>query len=169
VRNGKPMTLTIAARKDAASGVFMIGVRFGQARERGPIGPALKEAVVMPYVVSAMLLDNIVGMIRGTVKGGLTGPVGIAREMASAAKQGLLKFLELIILLSCALAVFNLLPFPALDGGRVLFLGIATATRREINPKVETTVHMVGMGLLLLLLLFVTFNDIKQIIIKAVG
>jgi regulator of sigma E protease len=168
-REGKPLTFTISARKDAAQGVFLIGVRFGQARERGPVGAAVKEAVLIPYTVSAMLLGNIADMITGNVKGSLTGPVGIAREMASAAREGLLRFLELIILLSCALAVFNLLPFPALDGGRAIFLGIAAAVRRDLNPKIETAVHMVGMGLLLLLLVVVTFNDIKQIVIKAVG
>ncbi len=169
MRNGAPQTLSISPRKDGPGATYMIGVRFGQVRERGAVGPSIKEAFIWPYSISTMLVGNIADMITGKVKGSLTGPVGIAREMATAAQQGVLKFLELLILLSCALAVFNLLPIPALDGGRALFLTVSAAIRRDLNPRVEATVHMVGMGLLLLLLIFVTYNDVKQIILKFVG
>ena len=101
----------------------MIGVRFGQARARGPFLDAVKEAVVMPIALSAVLLKNIWDLITRKIDGGLTGPLGIAKEMAGAAKQGLLKFLEILILISVALGVFNLLPVPGLDGGAHLLRG----------------------------------------------
>jgi regulator of sigma E protease len=168
-RGNSTETLSIAPRKDATSGVYVIGVRFGQVRQPAPIGPTIKEAFVWPYAVSTMLVGNIRDMITRKAKGSLTGPLGIASEMAKAAKQGAQEFLDLVILISCALAVFNLLPVPALDGGRILFLGIATAVRRELNARVEATVHMVGMGLLLILLAFVTYGDIKNQIVKLFG
>jgi regulator of sigma E protease len=169
MRQGAPVTLQISPRKDSASGVYMIGVRFGQARARGPFLDAVKEAVVMPIALSAVLLKNIWDLITRKIDGGLTGPLGIAKEMAGAAKQGLLKFLEILILISVALGVFNLLPLPGLDGGRIFFVGINAVRRRDMNPNIETKIHMVGIMVLLMLLVVVTFNDIKGIFFKKMG
>jgi hypothetical protein len=168
VRKGKPLSLSIAPRK-VSDGVYMIGVRFGQARARGPILGAVKEAVVMPIALSAVLLKNIWDLITRKIQGGLTGPLGIAKEMAGAAKQGLLKFLEILILISVALGVFNLLPVPGLDGARIFFVGINAIRRKDINPAVETKIHMVGIMVLLMVLVVVTFKDIKHIWLRLVG
>jgi regulator of sigma E protease len=168
-RKGAVVDVQLSPRKDAASGVFMIGVRFGQMRARGPFLEAAKEAVIMPLALSAVLLTNIWDLIMGKIQGGLTGPIGIAKEMAGAAQQGVLKFLEIIILISVALGVFNLLPLPGLDGGRIFFVGINAIRRRDMNPAVETKIHMVGIMVLLLLLVVVTFNDIKGIFFKKMG
>jgi len=168
VRKGKPLSLSIAPRK-VSDGVYMIGVRFGQARARGPILGAVKEAVVMPIALSAVLLKNIWDLITRKIQGGLTGPLGIAKEMAGAAKQGLLKFLEILILISVALGVFNLLPVPGLDGARIFFVGINAIRRKDINPAVETKIHMVGIMVLLMVLVVVTFKDIKHIWFTKMG
>ena len=169
MRGGVPVTLQIAPRKDSTSGAYMIGVRFGQARARGPFLDAVKEAVVMPIALSAVLLKNIWDLITRKIDGGLTGPLGIAKEMAGAAKQGLLKFLEILILISVALGVFNLLPLPGLDGGRIFFVAINSIRRRDMNSAIETKIHMVGIMVLLALLVVVTFNDIKGIFFKKMG
>ena len=169
MRSGAPVTMQIMPRKDAASGVYMIGVRFGQTRARGPFLDAVKEAVVMPLAISGMLLKNIWDLITRKIEGGLTGPLGIAKEMAGAAKQGLLKFLEILILISVALGVFNLLPLPGLDGGRIFFVGISALRRKDVSPAIETKIHMIGIMVLLLLLVVVTFNDIKGIFFKKMG
>jgi len=169
MRSGAPVTMQVMPRKDPSSGVFMIGVRFGQARAQGPFLDAVKEAVVMPIALSAVLLKNIWDLITHKIEGGLTGPLGIAKEMAGAAKQGLLKFLEILILISVALGVFNLLPLPGLDGGRIFFVGISALRRRDVSPAIETKIHMVGIMVLLLLLVVVTFNDIKGIFFKKMG
>jgi regulator of sigma E protease len=169
VRNGSPVTVEIAPRKDAASDVYMIGVRFGQVRARIPLVSAVKDAFVMPISLSGMLLKNIWDLITRKIHGGLTGPLGIAKEMAGAARQGLLKFLEILILISVALGVFNLLPLPGLDGGRILFVGISSLRRRDVSPAVETKIHMVGIMVLLLVLVVVTFNDIKGIFFSKMG
>ena len=169
MRQGAPVTLQISPRKDSASGAYMIGVRFGQTRARGPFLDAVKEAVVMPIALSAVLLKNIWDLITRKIEGGLTGPLGIAKEMAGAAKQGVLKFLEILILISVALGVFNLLPLPGLDGGRIFFVALNSIRRRDMNPSVETKIHMVGIMVLLMVLVVVTFNDIKGIFFKKMG
>jgi regulator of sigma E protease len=169
LRKGAPLDLHITPRLDQTSGVYMIGVRFGQTRARGPFLDAVKEAVVMPIALSGILLKNIWDLITRKIQGGLTGPLGIAKEMAGAAKQGLLKFLEILILISVALGVFNLLPLPGLDGGRIFFVAINAIRRRDMNPAVETKIHMVGIMVLLMVLVVVTFNDIKGIFFKKMG
>ena len=78
-------------------------------------------------------------------------------------------FLEILILISVALGVFNLLPLPGLDGGRIFFVGINAIRRRDMNPALETKIHMVGIMVLLMVLVVVTFNDIKGIFFKKMG
>ncbi len=169
MRGGSPVTVTVAPRKDPASNVYMIGVKFGVVRARGPVLLAVKESALLPVAVATGILTNLWDLVSGKVKGGLTGPVGIAREMASAARQGATRFLEIVLLISVALAVFNLLPIPGLDGGRAVFLGIGAVRRRDVNPILEAKIHMVGIMVLLLLLVVVTFNDIKGIFFKKMG
>lgn len=173
VRNGQPVTFIVTPRKDGASGDYLIGIRLGFVRERVPVLSAAKEAIVLPVVASADMLKGIWEMIVGKQKASLSGPVGIAREMARAADRGLLDFLQLMMMLSIYLALFNLLPIPALDGGRILFIGINAARgvsgRGEVNAKTEATVHMVGLVLLLGVFVVVTFKDIKDIVVRFVN
>lgn len=168
-RGGTPTSITMSPRKDPASGVYMIGVKFGQVRMRGPVGEAVKEAAIVPVLVATDILKNLRDLVMGRVKGGLSGPVGIAREMASAARQGVSRFLEICLLISVALAVFNLLPVPGLDGGRAFFLGIGAIRRRDIDPVIEAKIHMVGIMLLMGLLVVVTFGDLKPLVAKLFG
>jgi regulator of sigma E protease len=85
--------------------------------------------------------------------------------MANAAKRGFHDFLYLLMILSIYLGLFNLLPLPALDGGRVLFLGINALPIKEISAKREASVHMVGLLLLLGVFVLVTFKDILKLVI----
>jgi regulator of sigma E protease len=169
VRGGSPMTVAVTPRQDSKSSVYMIGVKFGVVRARGPVLAAVKESALLPVAVATGILTNLWDLISGRVKGGLTGPVGIAREMASAARQGATRFLEIVLLISVALAVFNLLPIPGLDGGRAVFLGVGALRRRDVNPLVEAKIHMVGIMLLMGLLIVVTFGDLKPLVLKLFG
>ena len=91
------------------------------------------------------------------------GPVGITDMIKRTFEVGWIRVLELLMLLNVYLGLFNLLPLPALDGGRLVFLGYEMATRRRANPKVEATVHMVGIMALLLLMVLVTYKDIARL------
>ncbi len=97
----------------------------------------------------------------------MSGPVGIVREVNNAVTQesySLLHVLNLLALLTINLGVFNLLPFPALDGGRMFFMIVELIRRKPIPPEKEGTVHAIGMLLLLALVVFVSFNDIIKLI-----
>ncbi|MBP9797980.1 site-2 protease family protein [Candidatus Woesebacteria bacterium] len=93
----------------------------------------------------------------------IAGPVGIAQLTSQAAKQGIDPLLQLIGLLSLNLAVLNILPFPALDGGRVVFVLYEWITRKKVNAKFEQRLNFAGFALLISLLILVTINDIVKL------
>ena len=96
----------------------------------------------------------------------VAGPVGIAQLTGEAVKFGKMAILELLGLLSLNLAIINILPFPALDGGRLLFVGIEALTGKKVRPKWERWTHQVGMAILLAFFVLITINDIIRIIGK---
>ena len=165
-RNGEILTVPVTPKQDSKEGAYRIGIQTGTAFSPVPVGQAIREAVVMPVVVSGEMLKGMYEMIVGKQPANLSGPVGIAREMANAAEQGTVQFLHLMMLLSIYLGLFNLLPLPALDGGRVLFLGINALPIRQVSAKTEAAVHMVGLLLLLGVFVLVTFKDIKDIVVR---
>jgi regulator of sigma E protease len=90
----------------------------------------------------------------------VTGPVGIEGLVGDARQLGFIYLLSFTALISINLAVINLVPFPALDGGRILFVAIEAVTRRRINPKVTNIINTVGFFLLIALLLVITFREV---------
>jgi regulator of sigma E protease len=95
----------------------------------------------------------------------LTGPIGIARLTGEVAKSGLVPLVELAAFLSISLAILNILPIPALDGGRLLFIGIEWIRRgKKISPQKEGLIHMTGFIMLIILILVVSFFDIAKIV-----
>ena len=98
------------------------------------------------------------------VSEGVSGPVGIAQITSQAVSLGILPVLQLAGLLSLNLALVNILPIPALDGGRFLFIIIEAVTRRRVYPKVEKWAHSIGFALLLGLIVLITYNDILKLL-----
>lgn len=162
LRKSQPMTFVVKPEQ-AASGAYQIGIQIGPVDERTPVGlpTALHEAVVYPYYASVGTMANLYDLVRGRVHfRDLSGPIGITREIAKAADRGVVDYLEFVVMLSVYLGFFNLLPLPALDGGRAVFLLIESVRRRSVNPRVEAAVHTVGFVLLLGVLIIVSFKDI---------
>ncbi len=96
----------------------------------------------------------------------VAGPIGIAQMTGMAVKSGMNSILELLGLLSLNLAIVNILPFPALDGGRFLFVVIEAVTGKKVKTDWERYIHQVGMIILLLLMALVTLNDLVRILEK---
>lgn len=94
----------------------------------------------------------------------VSGPVGIAGAVGTASSEGLASLLTITALISINLALINLLPIPALDGGRLFFVLIEAITRRPIKPIIANTVNLAGFALLILLMLVVTAHDVLKII-----
>jgi regulator of sigma E protease len=149
-RDGRRRTLTLTPKLDAG-GTPRIGVVSAVSVEyvSKPFGEALRLAALYPFVFSAAQAQGIYDMIRRLSGDGLISPRGMTEEAAKAAKRGPSSFVLLLIHLSIAIGFSNLLPFPALDGGRLVFLGYEVVTRRRPNERFEAIVHLVGMVFLL--------------------
>ena len=92
----------------------------------------------------------------------LSGPVGIYNYTGQAAEMGILVLMQWAAILSINLGIINLLPLPALDGGRLMFIGLEAVRGKPMDPQKEGIVHFVGFALLMLLMLVVTWNDINK-------
>ena len=104
------------------------------------------------------------GLFHGKVPTGLTGPLGVVGVTAEAASQGIYDLIGLSALISLNLALINLVPFPPLDGSRVLFLIIEGVVGRKRLPKYEEKIHTIGMYLLLILVALLTFREIPKLL-----
>ena len=122
------------------------------------------EAVFWGKTVVDGLAKTFVMLFRGQVPRDLAGPVGIFAITSHAASVGTLALINFVGILSVNLAILNILPFPALDGGRLAFLFLEKAIGRKVLPRIEAAVHTVGMIILLSLLLAITAQDIQRLI-----
>ena len=149
-RAGRRRNITMTPRLDA-DGTPRIGVISAVTVKyvSKPVLEALKLAVIYPVIFSAAQAEGIYDMIRRLSGDGLISPRGMTEEAAKAAKRGPSSFVLLLIHLSIAIGFTNLLPIPALDGGRLAFLAYEVVTRRRPNEKFEAIVHLVGLVLLL--------------------
>ena len=158
--------LTDDTAKDAKQKqVYRLGIELSIEEERVSVGPVsvVTEALTYPVIKTKQIAVGLYEIVTGQQEGMFMGPVGITDMIKRTFEVGWIRVLELLMLLNVYLGLFNLLPLPALDGGRLVFLGYEMATRRRANPKVEATVHMVGIMALLLLMVLVTYKDIARL------
>jgi regulator of sigma E protease len=115
-------------------------------------------------VVNAVVAQvvGIAGAVSNHDASGITGTVGVARVVIQAEKMGVFYVLYLAGELSVVLGLFNLLPIPALDGGRLAFLAVEGVRGRPVDPEKEGLVHLTGFALIMVLFVFITYHDIMQ-------
>jgi regulator of sigma E protease len=141
-----------------------IGVAAIGASHKVPVSAkeATRLALTMPAIV---VRDSVIGLsqfIAGKADGELSGPAGIVKVTAKAASLGWTSLLGLLGSISAYLGAFNLIPFPALDGGRLMFLGYEATTRRRANARIEANIHVIGFAMMIGLILYVTVvNDLR--------
>lgn len=125
----------------------------------------VKEAINWTVSYARMIFLSLIDMVTGHVAiNQMSGPVGIVSVISEATSVGLEPVLNILALITINLGVFNLVPFPALDGGRLVFLIIEFLRGKPINPKYEIWVNTAGMIALLAFMAFVTFSDITKLI-----
>ncbi|MBQ7136559.1 MAG: RIP metalloprotease RseP [Bacilli bacterium] len=162
--SGKVVTYEVAPVKEVVDEVttYRYGIEFINETEKGffaPIKYAFEKTGALfkqMFITLKLLFTGQVGMDN------LSGPVGIYSIVGQTRSAGIESVLQLVALLSINVGFINLLPFPAFDGGRILFLIIEKIKGSPVNPKVENIFHSIGFVLLLLLLLYITFNDIVR-------
>jgi len=161
-REGAPVELV--ATPDAVNGRGRLGVGQSLRVVRAGAADAVRTAFRVTNARAAEILGGLGQMVTGRQRAELRGPVGIAQEMARSARAGAAPFVTIVWFISIALALFNLLPIPALDGGRLIFLVYEIVTRRRVNQRVESYVHLAGFVALFGLILAVTvFGDLARI------
>ena len=145
-------------------GVWRIGIELTITESRQRLGfvPALSQALHEPLTLTWMNVKAFGDMFRGKQKPDFKSPIYIVRIMKEQLGLGAAKGLQFVAMISTLLGFFNLLPLPALDGGRLVFLGWELVTRRPVNQRVEQIVHLVGMILLLGLLLLLVVKDLRD-------
>ena len=157
-RNGEKINLTITPYKNE-EGKYIIGYR--PAVEKNTFGKVVRNSFYYSIYISKAVLVSLKDMITGRVAlNQMSGPVGIVKEIGNAAKKGFENLLNLIALITINLGLFNLLPFPALDGGRIVFVLYELITRKKVPINAEAVVHFIGLILLLVLMFIVTFSDL---------
>ncbi|RXZ76925.1 RIP metalloprotease RseP [Paenibacillaceae bacterium] len=165
VRDGQTIELSITPLPDPDTGDGKVGI--------APTYPMRSATAIetVTYASKAMknMTINIFEALKMLVTGqfeldDLGGPVRTAEVTSQIARQGLTQLTSWAAILSLYLGIFNLLPIPALDGSRLVFLGVEALRGRPIDPNRESMVHFIGFAMLMLLMLAVTYNDILRLV-----
>lgn len=159
--------------------IVLEDVVFGQITENGMVfgkidfsvygeGRSLKSIIKHTYYYSkstvSIIWKSLIYLVTGKVGvEQMSGPIGVTSAIGDAAKMGVKNLLDMCALLALNLGIFNMLPFPALDGGRFVFMLYELIFRKPVKREVEGYIHFAGLCLLMLLMVFVGFNDIKNL------
>ena len=169
-RDGKQKTVTVT-RKKTEAGTYAFGISMTQDTKEGIIGTLKYSILEVRYQIKSTFL-SLKYLITGRFKlNDLSGPVGIVNMIGNTYEQSIvygiktvvLSLLNFAIMLSANLGVMNLLPLPALDGGRLVFIILEMIRRKKVSPEKEGMVHFAGLVLLMALMVIVMANDIKNI------
>jgi regulator of sigma E protease len=180
VRTNEQDTVTLTPRTDppknqGALGVSFFPIRTAQLSYDTPVQRLFSGIIhpvnLMAYnvaIMSKLVQVSIEEKTTAPLSDGVSGPVGIFSLVGTIlnitdVKERILQILNLAGLLSISLAFFNVLPIPALDGGRLFFILIEGITRRKVSPKFEAYAHQIGMAVLISLILLITFKDVLQL------
>ena len=117
-------------------------------------------ALAYPFDLTMRNLEGIADAFKRKTTEGITGPVGMGKLVAEQAEKGVFAFVHVLVAISVGLGLFNLLPFPGLDGGRLAFLGYELVTRKRPNERIEVAVHALGIVFLLGVIALVTLRDV---------
>lgn len=162
-RDGKELTFNVGTKYNEESGRYILGVKTKVVHS--PV-QAVVGGFKGTWNLTKFMYSTLKQLFTGEVSTKeLSGPVGIVYAVNTTASTGFMNVVYLAALLSLNLAIINMLPFPALDGGRLLFLAIRKITGRRVTDKMEGYVHLAGMVCLFALMIYVTFNDVIRFII----
>jgi regulator of sigma E protease len=169
---GKNTEITLAKMVPIANptdGKPEIGISMDQiGTSQLPFFSAIWQGLRLDWSVTKSTAVGLYTLIKEALQGkgsfsSVTGPVGMVGIVGDAYQFGFVYLLSFAALISINLAIINLFPFPALDGGRLLFLLIEKIKGSRINPKVANTINTIGFGILILLMLIITYHDVVKL------
>ncbi len=127
-------------------------------------GDVILYGFTQTYDITVLIINALGQLVTGQLSiDALAGPVGIYTATDDVVQTGFLNFLMWTAMLSINLGIINLLPLPALDGGRLMFIGLEAIRGKPVDPQKEGVVHFIGFALLMLLMIVVTWNDIERL------
>lgn len=164
-RADKQFVVNVVPSLDPQSNTGKIGITPGEAKwERIGFAAGIKEGITRTYQITFLTIAGLIEMIRGKVSTeGIAGPVGIIQIIGESARYGFVYLANLTAVISINLGLINLLPIPALDGSRLIFLMLEAVRGRPVNPSKENFVHLVGFVLLMVLMVLITYKDILKL------
>jgi regulator of sigma E protease len=145
--------------------LFLLGILYMSVADTVDVGffDSIGRSLEYPIEKTKMIGEGLYKIVTREAPADPGGPIRILNEFNKAYEQGWVEFIRLLMLLSVYLGLFNLLPLPALDGGRLVFLTYELITRRRANAKIEATVHMAGIMVLFVVMILVTLRDCSVI------
>jgi len=169
MRNGNPVEVSLTPREHVPAGQGAMGVSISDLeRHKYPLTQVPWKAFTINVQRAWEMISSLgttIGMLvtRKQTQVEIAGPIGIARITGEAIKLGWEVVLEIAGIISLNLAVLNILPIPALDGGRLAFVFLEKMLRRRINPAFEQHAHQIGMIVLFILIFLVSINDVMRL------
>ena len=165
LRDGEEKILNIAFPTKESDGI-LFGVRdFYLIQEEKTVGGVLKHTLFRSTSTVKMIWESLVDLVSGKYSfKHISGPVGVTQAITEAARTGIQDLLYLAAVICINLGIFNLIPIPALDGGRAAFLLVEVIRRKPLSPKIEGYIHTAGLLILLLFMVIVSFKDVFQLI-----
>jgi regulator of sigma E protease len=155
-RGGSEISYDIVTATAPETGNGMIGIAPSMQRYR------FIPAVATSFERFGLIIGSMFQVLTGQAPLDVAGPVGIVFVIGEVAQTGFVNLLLLTALISISLGIMNLLPIPALDGGRLFFLLVEAIRGRKIDPEKEGFIHFIGFALLILLILFITYQDLLR-------
>jgi regulator of sigma E protease len=163
-RDTSVFTVTVTPDWDDARRIGLIGILPKVEIQKANIIRSIALGFRMTYEISQKTLAYVFQTIRRMEKPkDVTGPIGIVHFISSAAQAGLREFLSLLAVLSVAIGLFNLFPIPLLDGGHMMFFILEGVLRKPLNRRLMGIANYAGMGLLLIIFLYASYNDILRL------
>ncbi|MCF6096729.1 RIP metalloprotease RseP [Thermovorax subterraneus] len=161
LRNGEKKEISVTAKQEPETGRGVIGIK--SVVIRYSLLYSVKTGVQKTFWASGMILSSIPRLLTGRGLSDLVGPLGIAHMVGEAARFGIFNVLYLTAFISINLGLLNLLPVPALDGSRLVFLLVEFLRGKPIDPEKEGVIHFLGFALLMLLMAFVLYRDFMRL------
>ena len=164
-RSGQTQDITLTPRVNPPPNQGSIGIAIEAelANRQYPIWSAFGLGVQSAWFTFTAIWEGLFQVVQRTAPADFLGPVGIAHVTGQVAHLGVTALLQFAAFLSINLAIVNLIPFPALDGGRILFVGIEAARGRRVNPRTEGFVHLLGMVILLAFVALISYHDLLNL------
>ena len=165
IRNGKKVIIEDVSFGEISEGGLTFGrMDFKVYPEGRSFKNIIKHTIFYSKSTVNIIWKSLIYLVTGKVGiQHMSGPIGVTSAIGDAAKMGVLDLLNMVSLLALNLGIMNMLPFPALDGGRFVFMLYELIFKKPISREVEGYIHFAGLCLLMLLMVFVGFNDISNL------